>query len=224
MAALSPGIEAGAAELTSLSNQAVEGTENLEGPVADTIAAADDLGQKIAAGASPEAIAGAFMSMAAAAAQAFGDAQKIVEGLLPQIPSITLWAMKDINAMALWSMELKAANKDIKIEAKKANVEIKAKQEIKIEADKKDLAIKASTKKVLITAKDEVNIKAEDGNLVLEAGKKKVMIESPKQIFLKCGKATISMAESGNIVIKGTKINVKGSGAITVKGKEVKMN
>ncbi len=222
--ALTPGIEAGVAELTALSNQAVEGTENLEGPVGDTIAAADDLSQKIEAGASPEAIASSFMAMAAAAAQSFGDAQKIVEGLLPQIPSITLWAMKDINAMALWSMELKAGAKDIKIEAEKRNVEIKGKKEVKIEAEEKDLDIKAGKKNVTITAKEEVKIKAEDKNLVIEAGKKKVMIESPEQIFLKCGKATISMAKSGNIVIKGNKINIKGSGAIAVKGKEVKMN
>lgn len=224
LSALSPGIEAGAAELTALSNQAVEGTENLEGPVTDTIEAADKLNQAIEAGATPESIAAAFMSMAAAAAKAFADAQKIVEGLLPQIPSITLWAMKDINAMAVWSMELKAGIKDIKIEAEKRHVEIKADQELKIEAKKKDLSIKASAKKINVTAKDQVKIKSEDENIVIEASKKKVMIESPEQIFLKCGKATISMAKSGNIVIKGAKINVKGSNAITIKGKEVKMN
>jgi len=221
---LSPGIEAGAAELTTLSNNAVDGVDNLEAPVTETIEAADDLGEKIESGASPEAIAGAFMAMAAAAAQSITDAKKIVEGLLPQIPSITLWAMKDINAMALWSMELKAGAKDIKIEAERRNVEIKGKQEISIEATKKDVSIKATTQKVIIKAKDEINITAEDGNLVLKAGAKKVMIESPKQIFLKCGKATFSMAESGNIVISGAKINIKGTGPVKVKGKKVDMN
>jgi hypothetical protein len=32
------------------------------------------------------------------------------------------------------------------------------------------------------------------------------------------------MAKSGNIVIKGAKINIKGSGPVQVKGKPIKMN
>ena len=77
---------------------------------------------------------------------------------------------------------------------------------------------------VKITGKEQVNVKAVDKNLVIEAGKKKVMIKGATQIFLKCGKASISMAKSGNIVIKGNAINIKGSSAVTVKGKPIKLN
>jgi type VI secretion system secreted protein VgrG len=186
--------------------------------------AAAELDQAISSGASKEVIAGAVMALAGAAAETYKDAKKLVEDMLPQIPSIVLWAMKDINATALWGMSLQTKVKDISIEAKNKNINIKAKQNVNVEAATKDVNIKASQKKVVITAKEDVNITAEDKDIVIEAKEKKVFIKSAKQIFLKCGDASISMADSGNIVIKGAKININGSDVVQVKGTPIKLN
>lgn len=223
LAALSPGIEAGAAELTRLSNQA-DRADQLNEPVNRAIEASDQLGRAIESGASPEAIAESAMALADASTKAFGDAQKLVEEMLPQIPSIVMWAMKDINARALWSMNFSTKVKDMSFNAENKDINLKAKQNVNLEAETKDLNVKAGKKNVLITGKKEVNVKAEEDKMVIEAGKEKVFVKSPKQIFLKCGSASISMAKSGNIVIKGAKINIKGSGPVQVKGKPIKMN
>jgi uncharacterized protein (DUF2345 family) len=169
-------------------------------------------------------IAEAFMSMAEAAMAAWDDAKKIIEGLLPQIPSIVLWAMKDIQATALWSMQLTTRVKNIDIEAKNKDINVKAKKNLNLEACDKTLNLKASKKDVLITGKEKVNIKAEDKDLVVEAGNQKVVVKAAKQIFLKCGSASISMSDKGNIVIKGSKINIKGTGPIQAKGAPIKLN
>jgi len=76
----------------------------------------------------------------------------------------------------------------------------------------------------VITGKEEVDVTAEDKNIVIEAKQQKVFVTAAKQIFLKCGSASISMADSGNIVIKGAKINLNGSDAVTVKGNPIKLN
>jgi uncharacterized protein (DUF2345 family) len=152
------------------------------------------------------------------------DLYSILESFLPQIPSIELWAMKDIKGTALWNIEMKAALRDISIEAKKRNVAIKADKEMSLEAANKDLNVKAGKTNVVITGKKKVDVKAEDDNLTIEAGKKKVFIKSPDQIFLKCGDSSISMAKSGNIVINGNNINIKASGKLQAKGKPINLN
>jgi uncharacterized protein (DUF2345 family) len=224
LAALGPGIEAGVKEIDRLSSEASKGMQNLEGPVNNAITKMDALKTALEKDASPEAIAGAFMSMAEAAMAAWGDAKKVIEGLLPQIPSIVLWAMKDIQATALWSMQLSTRVKNIDIEAKNKDINIKAKQNLNLQASDKTLNLKAAKKDVLITGKEKVNIKAEDKDLVIEAGQKKVVVKAAKQIFLKCGEASISMSDSGNIVIKGNKINLKGDGPVQTKGNPIKLN
>jgi type VI secretion system secreted protein VgrG len=224
LAALAPGIEAGAAEINRLSTEASQGMSKLEGPVNKAITKMDALKTALEKDASPEVIAEAFMSMAEAAMAAWDDAKKIIEGLLPQIPSIVLWAMKDIQATALWSMQLTTRVKNIDIEAKNKDVNIKAKKNLNLEAKDKVLNLKASKKDVLITGKEKVNIKAEDKDLVIEAGNQKVVVKAAKQIFLKCGSASISMSDKGNIVIKGSKINIKGTGPIQAKGAPIKLN
>jgi len=224
LAALSPGIEAGAAELTRLSNQAADRADQLNEPVNRAIEASDQLGRAIESGASPEAIAESAMALADASSKAFGDAQKLVEEMLPQIPSIVMWAMKDINARALWSMNFSTKVKDMSFNAENKDINVKAKQNLNLEAETKDLNVKAGKENVLITGKKKVHVNAEEDKMVIEAGKEKIFVKSPKQIFLKCGSASISMAKSGNIVIKGAKINIKGSGPVQVKGKPIKMN
>src|SRR4029453_17173961 len=175
LAALAPGIEAGAAEINPLFTEATQGVQTLEGPVKKAITKMDALKTAIEKDASPEVIAEAFMSMAEAAMAAWDDAKKIIEGLLPQIPSIVLWAMKDIQATALWSMQLTTRVKNIDIEAKNKDINVKAKRNVNIEASTKVLNLKASKKDVLITGKEKVNIKAEDKDLVVEAGNQKVV-------------------------------------------------
>ena len=186
--------------------------------------AAAELDQAISSHASNEVIAAAVMALASACYDTYKDAKKLIEDMLPQIPSIVLWAMKDISATALWEMTLQTKVRDITIEAKNKDIHVKAKRNVNVEACTKDLNIKASKKKVVITGKEEVHVTAEDKNLVIEAKQKKVFVKSADQIFLKCGDASISMAKSGNIVIKGAKININGSGPVTVKGAPIKLN
>jgi type VI secretion system secreted protein VgrG len=204
-----------------------ETSQNLSGVESDAgqaAAAYQGLNKALESGASPEAVAAAFMGMADAVSKTMDAAKKVIEGLFPQIPNIELWAMKDINAHALWSMTLSTKVRSISIEAQNKDVNVKGKQNVCVEAEKKDINVKASKKNVVITAKEAVNITAEDKDIVVEAKKKKVFVKSAKQIFLKCGSASISMADSGNIVIKGAKININGSGPVQVKGTPIKLN
>jgi len=224
LAALAPGIEAGRKALGAQSDAAVAAGEKLSPGVDSTIKAGEMLDAAIAAGASPETIAACALALADGIADNIKDAQKLIEGLLPQIPSITLWAMKDVNALALWSMTLETRVRNIDIHAKNKDVNIKAKRTVSVEAEDKDLNIKAGKKSIKITAKEQVHVKALDKDLVIEAGTKKVQIKSPDQIFLKCGSASISLAQSGNIVIKGKKININGSEPVTITGKPIKLN
>jgi type VI secretion system secreted protein VgrG len=224
LAALAPAIESGQSALNAQSEAAAASGEQLPDGVNEAIEAGEAFDAAIASGASPESIAAAALTFAGSIADNFKGVQKIVEGLLPQIPSIALWAMKDVNALALWSMTLEARVKNIDIQAKNKDVNVKAKQNINLETEKKDISIKASKKNIKITGKEEVHVKAEDKDLIIEAGTKKVHIKSPDQIFLKCGGASISMAKSGNIVIKGKKININGAEPVTVKGKPIKLN
>ncbi|MDH3902179.1 MAG: type VI secretion system tip protein VgrG [Xanthomonadales bacterium] len=210
--ALSPAIMEGAAALTSFTDSA---SDSLSDQAGDTEAKASALSDAIESGASPEATAGAFMDLAASALDTLQAPMKMVEGLIEKIPNIELWAMKDVNAHALWSMTLSTKTRDIDIQAMNKDINIGA---------KKNVTIEASTKDVTVKAKDKISIKAEDNDVVIEAEKKKVKITSAKQIFLKCGKASISMADSGNIVIKGAKINITGSSAVTMRGKPIKQN
>ncbi len=210
--ALSPAILEGASALQSFTDSA---SDSLSDQASDTSQKASALNDAIESGASPEATAAAFMDLAASALDTLQAPMKMIEGLIEKIPNIELWAMKDVNAHALWSMTLSTKTRDIDIQAQNKDINVSA---------KKNINIAAATKDISISAKDKISIKAEDKDLVLEAGKKKVRITSPDQIFLKCGSASISMAKSGNIVIKGAKINITGSGAVTMRGKPIKQN
>jgi type VI secretion system secreted protein VgrG len=216
--ALSPAIERGAAELTK---SAEERGQKL-GEAYNKFEAAND---KLANATTPEEQATAIMEMVEAVpVDMFKDLYSLLESLLPQIPSIEMWAMKDIKGTALWNIEMKAALRDISIEAKRRNVEVKADKEMKLEAANKDLNVKAGKTNIVVTAKKKVDVKAEEDNLTIEAGKKKVFIKSPDQIFLKCGDSSISMAKSGNIVIVGKNINIKATGKLQAQGKPINLN
>jgi len=214
LAALSPAVEAGAAEITALQSNAVEAAEGVSDQAAAAGEKAAALSEAVASGASPEALGAAFMAFADAALDAFDDAKKMIEGLFPQIPSIELWAMKDVNAHALWSMSLSTKVRDISIQAQSRDISVAAKKNIKIAAETKDIQI---------TGKENISMKAESKNIVLEAG---------NELSLKCGQAEIILKKNGDITLKGkdivntakSKFTVKAGGAVTLKGSTVKDN
>jgi type VI secretion system secreted protein VgrG len=203
LAALGPGIEAGVGEINRLSNQASEGMQKLEGPVNTAIQKMDALQKTLEKDASPEAIAEAFMGLAEAAMAAWDDAKKIIEGLLPQIPSIVLWAMKDIQATALWSMSLTTRVKNIDIEAKNKDINVKAKKNVCLEASDKDISLKASKQNVVVD------------------GSKKVTAKAGKEIVLETGQSSITMRDDGTIIIKGKAITIDAIQKVETKAMNV---
>lgn len=55
-------------------------------------------------------------------------------------------------------------------------------------------------------------------------GAKKILLSADTDITLKVGKAKIVMKKNGDITISGGKINVKGSGAVAIKGSKITQN
>jgi hypothetical protein len=143
LAKLAPGIEAGVKELQAQQDAAGKSYEKLTPAVESTFAKSDALKAAIAAGASPENIAAACAGARRVDRREHQGRAEADRGLLPAIPSITLWAMKDINAAALWSMTLETRVKNIDINAKNKDVNVKAKRSVNVEAETKDLNVKA---------------------------------------------------------------------------------
>jgi type VI secretion system secreted protein VgrG len=52
---------------------------------------------------------------------------------------------------------------------------------------------------------------------------KNILIEAETKITIKAGDASITL-EGGNVVIKGSKIEVKGSGDVVLKGSKITQN
>jgi len=237
-AALSPGIDAGVADLKARTEKASEQMAALDPKVNTAIEKGDALRQAIESGEGAEAIAEAAMAALSAAADAYKDAKAMVEGMLPQIPSIVMWAMKDIKADAMWSMSLATKIKDITLEAKNANIGLKAKQGISLQASTKDvnvkakkkinleaetdnLSLKAAAKDILLTGSKNVQITAEKNAVKVKAAKDEISIEAEKRIVLKCGSASITMKKGGDILIKGKKITHDASQAIENKAMKI---
>jgi type VI secretion system secreted protein VgrG len=224
VAAFGPAVAAVTADLHARQAQAEKNMGKAEASGTAVGKAAAELDQAISSGASGEVIAGAVMALASAGLETYKDAKRLIEDMLPQIPSIVMWAMKDISATALWSMSLQTKIKDISIEAKNKNINIKAKRDLNLEAATKDLNVKASKKNLNITGKEKVSIKAEDKAFVIEAGKDKLTIKSPKMIMLKVKSSAVCLTEDG-ILINSKKVKVKGtSGPVEVKGTPIKLN
>jgi uncharacterized protein (DUF2345 family) len=207
----------GASALQAFTDSASDG---LSDQAVATQEKASALSDAIESGASPEVTAAAFMGLAASALDTLSAPMKMIEGLIAQIPNIELWAMKDVNAHALWSMTLSTKTRDITIQAQNKDIGISAKKNINIVAATEDIVVNASKKNIQITGKENISIKAEDKNLVIEAG---------KELSLKCGKAEIILKENGDITLKGkdivnktkSKFAVKASGAVSFKGSTV---
>ena len=49
-------------------------------------------------------------------------------------------------------------------------------------------------------------------------------LHARKEIVLKCGKSSITMTRAGKVIIRGTYISTKSSGANRIKGGSVQIN
>ena len=72
----------------------------------------------------------------------------------------------------------------------------------------------SSGKKMTLTAGDDFTI----------SGAKKGLIDIADELTIQCGKAVIQMKKNGDILIDGKKIDVKGSGDIVMKAKNILQN
>jgi type VI secretion system secreted protein VgrG len=240
--AFGPAIGAASGEITRICSEGEKGAVKSRAQAEAAGVAAATFVQAVQSDAGPEAVATAFVGMAVAAYQAYADTRKLIDGLMPKIPSIVMWAMKDIQGQALWNVSFESKYRDVSLEAKARDVNIRGKRNVSIEAAtkdlnlkasaknvnleaaKKDVNIKASDKDVKMTAKKKLNIKAEDDNLVMETGKN-MTIKAAKKMQLKCGNASITLLEGGDILIRGKAIKLNAtSGAVTVKGTPIKLN
>ena len=93
-----------------------------------------------------------------------------------------------------------------------------------LEAVDQDLNLKASTKNVLLTGKEKVTLKSETQDLTIEAEKTKITIKAKKELCLKCGSASITLDDDGNVLIGGKNIYIKASSGTNVKGNPIKLN
>jgi type VI secretion system secreted protein VgrG len=97
---------------------------------------------------------------------------------------------------------------------------VEAKKDATVKTDKSlvlDAAVdvnQKSGKKMMIAAGDDLAIKTD----------KKALISAADELTIKVGEAKIVMKKNGEISINGKDINVKGSGAVTVKGSTVDNN
>ncbi len=222
--AFGPAVAAVTADLNEKQAKAEENMGKAEAGGTALGEAAGKLHEAVSNDASREVIAAAVMALAGAGYETYKDAKRLIEDMLPQIPSIVMWAMKDISATALWSMTLQTKIRDISIEAKNKNIEVKAKRNVNVEAEKEDISLKAAKKNIVVTGKEKVTMKAEDKEMVIEAGKDKLTIKSPKMITIKVKGSIICLTEKG-ISVKSQKVVVKGTkGPAVVKGKPVKLN
>jgi type VI secretion system secreted protein VgrG len=241
-AAFGPAVGAASGELTRIITDGQKGYDKISPKGKAAGEAAGKFAEAVQNDAGAEAIATAFVGMAVAAYEAYAEAKKVIDGLMPKIPSIKMWAMKNIEGEALWNVSFESKFRDVSLEAKARDVGIKAKKKVSIEAatkdlslkasktnvnmeaTKKDINIKAAAKDIKITGKKKISIKAEDDNLVVETGKN-MTVKAAKKMQLKCGSASITLLEGGDILIRGKAIKINAtSGAVTVKGTPIKLN
>ncbi|MGA2443409.1 MAG: type VI secretion system tip protein TssI/VgrG, partial [Tepidisphaeraceae bacterium] len=130
--AFGPAVGAAHSELSRITSTAEKGAAKV-GPEAQHAAdAAKTLSEKVSEHATPEAMGEALVGFAVAAYEAYADAKKVLEGLLPQIPSIVMWAMKDIQGQALWGVSFSAKFRDVSLDAKTRDVHVKAKKNLNL--------------------------------------------------------------------------------------------
>ena len=189
----------GATALSSFvdSQASSESAAAVEGAAGDAAAASQSFADAVAAG-DGAAIAESAVALAAAAGEAYSAAKEMVEAIISAIPSISLWAMKDISGYALWNISFTSKLRDIAIAAEQRNVSVSAKKELSLVAEDKDLAI--------------------------EAGKQQVVVKAKKAIVLECGKSKFVLKDDGTIKVNGKTIDMKGTDKVKIKGPKVNEN
>ena len=74
--------------------------------------------------------------------------------------------------------------------------------------------------KITINGKRDVEVKKDDTLKVVQ----KLMIDAGQEITLKSGAASIVLKADGSITISGGKINIKGTGDVTVRAPKIAQN
>jgi hypothetical protein len=86
----------------------------------------------------------------------------------------------------------------------------------------------ASNVIALPTAKNKVaeaiSVEEPLGDLDLLVDGRRVVVEATREIVLRCGKASITLTRAGKIILRGTHVVSRSSGANRVQGSQVKIN
>jgi hypothetical protein len=62
------------------------------------------------------------------------------------------------------------------------------------------------------------------GHVEVEADGKRLVISAQDQIVLRCGKASITLAKEGKLIIQGAYVSSQSSGVLRIKGGSVQIN
>ncbi len=62
------------------------------------------------------------------------------------------------------------------------------------------------------------------GELDLLVDGRRVVVEAKRELVLRCGKASITLTRAGKIILRGTHVVSKSSGANSVQGTQVRIN
>ena len=62
------------------------------------------------------------------------------------------------------------------------------------------------------------------GELDLLVDGRRVVVEAKRELVLRCGKASITLTRAGKIILRGTHVVSKSSGANNVQGTQVRIN
>jgi hypothetical protein len=67
-------------------------------------------------------------------------------------------------------------------------------------------------------------VAAGPGELDLLLDGRRIIVEAQRELVLRCGKASITLTRAGKIILRGTHVVSKSSGANAVQGTQVRIN
>jgi hypothetical protein len=76
----------------------------------------------------------------------------------------------------------------------------------------------------VLRAIDPNHLAEQPGHVELEADGKRMIVSAKEQLVLRCGKAMITLTQSGKILIEGTYVSSRSSGVYRIKGGSVQLN
>jgi hypothetical protein len=71
---------------------------------------------------------------------------------------------------------------------------------------------------------DATELPSLPGHVEVEADGKRLVISAQDQIVLRCGKASITLAKEGKLIIQGAYVSSQSSGVLRIKGGSVQIN